>query len=369
MLTAGPAWISIIEMNMLQFSDFSADFAPATKRIRADLNHVEVTAPLDPNSNDAPYCSLNGVKFAPDVMKPAGNTLIPRSNIDITVSNSEFTNLWSGVYILGCKSGNFTFGKNGGNVFTGNRQGLVINENIGIQVNIMNNVFTIPTKLAIPGDPATEFYWDGLDINTLESQTFEYVHTGNMAFNIHNNTFNINGPEGIGIMDSWRYYHPDNPAWMQVHCENNTFNILSERWPYISNTIGLKDAVFSKNKMGGNNLVGVSLNTGLYWIPPWDPNSSLAVSENCKYLDNQLSNVVLFMGWNTQNYLVLGDVSAVFVMDAGINNKVIGLTHPGPVNPKLLDKLNDRMKKMQSVFERQRSPRLRAAQPCIAMEE
>jgi hypothetical protein len=348
-LSEGLNWLGTKEMNMLLFSDYSTDFTPAIKRIRVNLNNIEVTGILLKDVElwpegpviDVPYDAFNGVKFAPDMLKPNGNFLIPRSNFDITVSNSKFSKFLRGVYAYGCKNGNFNFGVNGGNIFTGNNQGLVVNENIGVRVRIMNNDFTIP-----------EWYWDGLDINTTESHNFEYVHTGNMVFDIWNNTFNIkNYDDALGIWDDWRYEHPDNPAWMQILCENNTFNILNDWWPGIWFTFALKDAVFSKNKIVGDELVGQTWNSGSYWIPVDDPHYALSVSENCKFLDNQfLSNVLFLMDWDTQNYLVQGNLSKVSFEDYGTNNRVIGLTNPGHMDAKFEKDLRARMERIHERY-------------------
>jgi hypothetical protein len=295
---------------------------------------------------DVPYDAFNGVKFAPDMLKPDGNTLIPRSNIDITVSNSKFSNFLRGIYAYGCKSGNFNFGVNSGNIFTGNNQGLVVNENTGVRVKIMNNDFTIP-----------DYYWDGLDINTTESLTFEYVHTGNMIYDICNNTFNVNWSEGLGIWDDWRYEHPDNPAWMQIRCENNTFNILMNWWPNALLTFALKDAVFSKNRIIGNISDGAWIaNLGSSWIPPEDPNYLLSLSENCKFLDNRfMTNIHFYLEWDTQNYLVQGDLSKVVFEDYGTNNRVIGLSNPGHIDATTEKNFKDRIERIHELYMRERN--------------
>ena len=43
----------------------------------------------------------------------------------------------------------------------------------------------------------------------------------------------------------------------------------------------------------------------------------------------QQKNFNVFLDWDTQNNLIVGDISNVTVTDLGVNNKVIGLKNPG----------------------------------------
>jgi hypothetical protein len=240
-----PSWLGTQEMNMLLFSDYSADFIPAIQRIRVNLKNIAVVGLLqkdvmmwDSTFRDFPYPSYDGVKFAPDMLYPSGNVLIPRSNIDATVSGSEFSDFSRGVYVYGCKGGNFNFGIEGGNTVSGNNQGLVIDENLGLQVKIMHNEFNIPP-----------YHWNGIDVNTLESKTFEYLQkelgTYEFRFNVFNTHLYANG---IGLWDDWRYEHPDNPVWIKMIWDHNTFNNLEfEAW--VGPTFAMKDVVYSNNKI------------------------------------------------------------------------------------------------------------------------
>jgi hypothetical protein len=160
-LSEGLPWIGqIYEMDMLLFSDYSVDFLPAKKHISVNLDNIEVTGvPL----SYPLYNSFSGVKFAPDMLNPTGNILIPRSNIDATVTNSKFSKLCPGILVGGCKSGNFMFGVGGRNIFTENFGGLFVQGNIGVNVKIMNNEFTVP-----------DYSLPGIDLNAVEGGTFEY---------------------------------------------------------------------------------------------------------------------------------------------------------------------------------------------------
>jgi hypothetical protein len=330
-LSEGISWLGTQEMNMVLFSDCSADFMPVNKHISVNLNNIDVEGILqkdvvmwDGSVIDFPYGSLNGVKFAPDMLQPTGNILIPRGNIDATVSKCSILNFSRGVYVYGCKSGNFRFGTEGGNIFTNNNQGLCVNENIGIDARVWYNEFNIP-----------DYYYDGIDFNTLESKQFEYVHSGNMNFEIQHNTFNIAFTTGLGIWDNWRYDHPDNPCWMQMLWKDNTFRALKDG-AWMGFTFALKNAVFSDNKIVGDYSGGYMGNYGTYWIPPDDPNFAMSVAENCKFLNNHFlqKDLIFYLDWDTQNYLLMGDLTNVTVEDHGVNNKVLGKTNPGHSNLK-----------------------------------
>jgi hypothetical protein len=344
------SWLGTQEMNMLLFSDCAADFMPVKKHIGVNIQNVAVEGILqkdvtvyDGTIHDMPFNSFNGIKFAPDWRLPIGNTLIPRANIDVTVSNCSFSNFSRGAYAYGCQSGNFRFGTGGGNVFTDNSQGLVVNENIGINVKIRNNEFNIP-----------DYFWDGIDINALESFQFEYVHSGNMGFDIQHNHFNIGYANGMGVWDNWRYDHPDNPCWMQMLWKDNTFRALTDG-AWIGVAFALKGAVFSDNNNVGDYSGGYMGNFGTYWIPPEDPNFALSVSENCKFLNNHflMKDLLFFMEWDTQNYLVMGDLTNVTIEDHGINNKVIGKTNPGHGHLKSATNPMDRMERIHDMYSRQ----------------
>ncbi|MEI6048771.1 MAG: hypothetical protein WCS03_07720 [Bacteroidota bacterium] len=329
-LSEGLTWLGNNDMNMLLFSDYSADFTPATKQIRVNLNNIEVAGVLqkdvtmpDGAVTDYPYYLLNGAKFAPDIQLN-GNTIIPRCNIDVTITNSKFSKFWRGVYVWGCKSGNLKFGIEGRNTFTENQQSLVVNENIGVNVKIMNNEFTIP-----------DYCFNGLDINTGEAffgdLPLENVREDLGNYDIRYNTFNINYSNGMGVMDAWRYAYPENPSRMKMIWDHNTFNALKDG-AWFGLTFALKDVVFSNNKIAGDFLDNEFNNFGIYWITDTnDPNYWLSWSENCKFVNNIIlqNNFSILLDWDTKNWLIQGDLSNITVTDNGVNNKVISLKHHG----------------------------------------
>ena len=248
-LSEGLSWLGMNEMNMLLFSDYAADFTPTEKNIRVKLNNIEVTGILLPDVllweggpvADIPYYNFNGVKFAPDMLDV--NTIVLRSNIDINISNSNVSKFMRGIYAWGLKSGILDFGTSGGNVFSDNNQGLVVNENIGVNVKIWNNEFTVPP-----------YYWNGIDLNTDESLgTYQLENVSGILgnYNIQHNVFNINYSNGMGIMDAWRYSHPEDPRWMNIIWSKNTFNSSGDvAQPWLA--FNIKNSLFSDNIIRGD---------------------------------------------------------------------------------------------------------------------
>jgi hypothetical protein len=310
-LSEGLPWIGqIYEMDMLLFSDYSVDFMPVKKHISVNLDNIEVTG--TPLSYPL-YDSFSGVKFAPDMLNPTGNIRIPRSNIDATVTNSIFSKLCPGILVTGCKRGNFKFGEGGGNIFTENFGGLFVQGNIGITVKIMNNEFTIP-----------DYSWPGIDLNAVEAGTFEYSPSMVGTYEIRNNIFNIHKwVPGFGLWDNWRYDHPENPDWMKMIWDHNTFNILAEG-SSMAYVYGLKNAIFSNNKIDGDAQGGY---LGIFgsWYGPDDPNYLRMWTENCKFLNNLFlqKGFIIELNPTTKNNLIVGDLRNVTVNDAGVCNKVI----------------------------------------------
>jgi hypothetical protein len=316
------------EMNMLLFSDYSADFIPSIKHINVNLNNIEIIGLIQKDYHvydwdgttllrviDCPYVGFRGVKFSPDMIQQSG-TLIPRSNIDATVTNSKFSKLAPGMQVWGCKKGNFKFGEEGGNIFTDNSGGLFVQENMGITVKIMKNVFNIP------------YYSGGIDLNAYERSIFEYAPSKVGSYEIRNNIFNNHlSSVGFGLYDNWRYDHPENPDCMKMIWDNNTFNDLADG-AGMGNMFGIKDGIFSNNKIVGNAQGGY-LSVWGSWLGDGDPNYLSFWTENCKFLNNLFlqKNFVIELKPTTKNCLIMGDLRNVIVNDNGVNNKVIGRTH------------------------------------------
>ncbi len=270
-----------------------------------------------------------GVKFAPDVLI-TGEEVLARSIVDVSVSSSEISGFSRGVYFWGCKNSSFSIGTKGGNIFNDNSQGLVVNENIGVNVKIENNEFNIP-----------DYYWNGLDINTGEA-TFGPLPLEDVMgmlgnYEVTGNVFNIHMSAAVGIWDGWRLAHPEDPKWMNIKFEKNTFNSIID-WAWIGPLFNLKNALFTNNTIKGDALYGGVWNTGISMSDPSDPNYFLSWSEGCKYLNNNIlqKDFVIEMALNTKDYLVVGDLSNVIIVDNGVNNKVIGKSNQGHKNAGIL---------------------------------
>jgi len=345
-----PNWGWDQEMNFLLFSDYSAAFTPATKLIKVNLKNLEMVGGLRDNDWDhgLPYRFLHGVKFAPDMWKPlSGSTLIPRSNINATISNSKFSKLHKGVYVWGCKSGNFNFGTEGGNFFSEDLEGLSVNETIGVNVKCENSEFNLPNI-------APNWYYDGIDINSGEYHTFEYAPVGEMSVEIRHNTFNLfYQAAGIGTYDEWRFDYPADQSWIKMLCTQNTFNDMEDMaWPMF--TFNMKDFVFSNNIIAGNGTNGYIRNEGLWWY--YQDDNPLTWSDNCKFQNNifMQKNFTLWMLYDTKNYQILGDLSNVTVLDEGVNNKVNGKTNQGHKSTNIATDVKGRMELIVNMINEQR---------------
>jgi hypothetical protein len=350
-LSEGLTWLGTNEMNMLLFSDYSADFTPAVKHIGVTLNNIEVTGILFKDYEvwpggpviDAPYDKFIGVKFAPDMLDIF--TIVLRSNIDINVNRSNFSKFLKGVYVWGCKSGILDFGTKGGNVFTDNNQGLVVNENIGVNVKIWNNEFTVPP-----------YYWNGIDLNTNESfGTYQLENVPGVLgnYNIQNNIFNINNSNGMGIMDAFRYSHREDPRWMNIIWSNNTFNSSGDyAQPWLAFT--LKNALFSDNIIQGDAVETWLWFIGLYWIPDTDPAYMLSWMETSKFVNNKIlsQNVHFGFDFDTKDNILMGDLTNLIVEDYGVNNKIIGKTNPNHSGAKHSTELLNRMEKIRKMYQK-----------------
>jgi hypothetical protein len=222
------------------------------------------------------------------------------------------------VYAWGCKSGIFSFGTDGMNSFSGNSRGIAVNENLGLNVKILNNEFDVP------------WYGDGIDLNTGEASIgpefenpLEVVQEDAGTYLVRNNIINAHdGSLAFGLYDGWRIAHPENPTWMKMIWQDNSFVLTGGSglgWTYC-----LKDALFLKNTISGEG--SFLINTFLYWRDLEGlPNNT---SEGCKWMNNYfLSNFYFAIDINVNNYLVMGDLTNVYVDDFGENNIIIGKTN------------------------------------------
>jgi hypothetical protein len=322
-LTLTP-WLEVKEFNMLLFSDYSIDFMPAKKHIGVQLENLEMTGLRRPVSPFLPF-PVTGVKCAPDIQKNSVGEY-PRSNIDITVANSKFSTLLRGIYVWGCKKGELRFGTEAGNIFDGNRWGLLVNENLDVHVKIWNNVFYTPSR-----------HGNGIDLNTGEAalnnkNPLEIIDVDPGTYEIRNNIFNVTGPSAnaIGLMDTWRLAHPEYPYWMKMIWEDNTF-VLTNQGSFIGWTYCIKNMLFVNNTITGNDVPNsFMINTTFYWSTVLPNNSS----EGCKFINNHFlrKNFIFFLDLNVNNYLLMGDLTNVTVQDFGEGNMIIDKMNPNHAN-------------------------------------
>ena len=317
-LSEGLDWLGTVNMSMLLFSDYTADFVPAKRCINVNLDNIDLTGLLIPDVElwpggpkvGIPYTNFHGAMLVPD--KLSDIVPITRSNINIIVSNSSFENFDFGLYAHGCGRGNLAFGILGKNTFSGNNCGLRVNENIGVNVKIMNNTFNTP-----------QYYGSCLDLNTGEeaysgTKQFEDIGVNPGTYYVINNTFNVSGWIAIGMMDTWRKVHTDNPTWMKMIIQNNTFNL--------SGGGGIIDFYCAKNVLFSNNtIIGDGSMAGFYvenfW---WEPTTEYNISEGVKIINNLTSNVSIdFWFWCANNCLLMGDLRDFVINDFGENNKII----------------------------------------------
>jgi hypothetical protein len=284
------------EMLILLFSDYWASDIPAIRHIKVNLNNIEIIG------LDRPDVSFHGIVFQP-ANAPYLELPVPRSNIDATVTNCEFSKLNEGFFVWGCKSGSFIFSSN---IF--NKAANAVHENIGVTVKIMKNIF-IKT---------------GMDLNTWEQGILEYTPSKVGTYEIRDNIFNIDiGRGAFGLWDNWRYDHPDNPDWMRMIWDNNTFNILGDE-SWVGKMYGLKNAIFSNNKIVGDAQDG---HLGVYGS--WCENGCPMWSEGCQFLNNLFlqKNFHIELSQKTMNCLIKGNLKNVTIEDYGFNNKVVGKTN------------------------------------------
>jgi hypothetical protein len=321
-LSEGLEWLGTVDMSMLLFSDYSADFMPVKKHIGVTMHNIEVTGLLQedvegwwPGLMDRPYNNFKGAMLAPDVLSDVNPIL--RSNIDVCVSSSTFSNFMRGLYIHGCLGGNLNFGTNGGNKFYSNGQGLAVNENTGVHVKIENNEFNTP-----------RYFGDCIDLNTGETvyygwQQFEDAGVDPGTYEVRNNILNTKSV-GIGMMDTWRWGHPGKPAWMKIIILNNTFNV--------SEGGAIMDFYCAKNVLFVSNTINGDGSMAGFWVENfwWEPTTEFNSSDGVKILNNKTSNVTIdFWFWGANNCLLMGDLSNFIINDYGENNKIIGKANYG----------------------------------------
>jgi hypothetical protein len=285
-------------MPTLLFSDYSNDYMPSIHHINVKVNNIEII------NSDNPGVSFGGLTFEPAKLQQQGNPM-PRSNIDAIVTNCKFSNLGMAINICGCKSGSFVYS---GNIFYKAFSG--IHENLGVAVKILKN----------------NFIETGIDINAFEQNFFEYSPSNVGTYELRDNIFNSSG---FGLWDNWRYDHPENPDWMRMIWDHNTFNIpVGVEWR--SHMFGFKNTIFSSNIFTGNGKSGKINVYGSWLSPQWDPDNYWRMwTEGVQFLNNvfQQRNFVIELNTTSLDCLIKGNLKNLTVINDGLNNTIIGKTN------------------------------------------
>lgn len=283
-----------VGMPMLLFSDCSNTYFPSGHHIQVKVNNIELI------NSDQPGVSFDGILFEPAMFY---QTFSPRSNIDASVTNSKFSK--TNFYVWGCKSGSFVFS---GNIISGTGPG--VHENMGVNVKIIKN----------------EFYQSILDINAWERGILEYVSSNVGTYEIRDNIFN---ESAFGLWDNWRFDHPENPDWMRMIWDHNTFNIPVE-WNLSLHMFGFKDLIFSNNIFAGDGQSGKIKIYGSWLSPEYEYDKYWGMwTEGVQFLNNvfQLKNFVIELNPTSINCLIKGNFKNLTILDNGVNNKVVGKTN------------------------------------------
>ena len=145
-------------------------------------------------------------------------------------------------------------------------------------------------------------------------------------------------------MDAFRYSHPEDPRWMNIIWNKNTFNSSGEiTEPWLA--FNIKNALFSDNIIRGDALETWLYFTGLYWITDSDPNYMLSWMEGCRFINNKIitQNVHFVFDLDTKDNMLMGNLTNLLVEDLGVSNKIIGKTNPNHAGAKHSLELINRM--------------------------
>jgi hypothetical protein len=344
-------WLDSVEMSMILFSDYAADFTPADKHITVNINNINVNTSLkktkifwvtnpDTGSNwptlIAPLINFNGVKVAPDILDLTKSKL-KRTHADVNISNSLFSGFGRGVYIWGCQNGHLNFGIPGGNTFDSNHNGLLINDSYGVKVKVENSVFNVPA-----------YYGNCLDINTGVAEInlgihFEDIQGEPGDYEVRNNTFSFGlRAVGIGLMDAWRCAHPDNPVWINLTIQHNNFYSTGVRTYFIF-SLNMKNTLIVNNTITGNFLRGGMEIQGMYYLGN-HPDDLNYFSEGMRIINNRYlqDDFILDIKWDVKDCMLGGDLGGVFIADQGIGTRYVGLyrnDNPSGISKDVFDKM------------------------------
>lgn len=302
-----------LDFRMFLFSDYSADFEPALKHVRANVKRIALTGLI--RIDDIKEGNLaQGISCEPDMLDTG--TPIRRSNCDLSVNDSQFSTLSEALYINLCKNGKFRLGVEGGNQFYYANRAFYFRENYGVDARIENNEIQGEDWMDVGMEIRTGRYF------SVQQPVYESSSGGLGKYLIRNNIFNLKQYEtGLKLHDPWRYNHPENPSWADFMCDNNTFNGLTSH-TCVGEYLGVKSASFMRNKINGTGYLDVQ---GMYWVSGGDPYYLLSCTEGCKFTNNSFlqPGFHINLDANTQNNLLQGIPGDVIVNDEGVNNRIV----------------------------------------------
>lgn len=316
-MSEGLSWPESMDKCMLLFSDYSAEFIPAQKQIKVNLRNIEVTGL---QQNNLPYEAFHGVMLTPDRLYES--TAIPRSHIDADVSNCDFSWFAYNFYVHGCDGGNLVFGMNEGNTFAQSYRALAINENTGVNAIIVNNDFSCTFGTCLDLNSGEEGYFG---IKQFEDAT---MNPG--TYLVRNNTIYAENAMATGIMDVWRWTHPEKPTWMNIKILNNLYHLAGGNYGSFIMTYCVKNLLFENNTLKNDGSIkGLWISN--FW---WQETSDLNMSEGVKILHTNTSDITVdFWFGPSKDCLLVGDLTDFLVYDDGENNKIIDTSQEG-VAPK-----------------------------------
>lgn len=323
-LTTPPGSLSTGSRDWLEglvgFFGFSQQYETANRYINVTVNKVEIVG----HPENVGYGLMTG---SDSQWMDEG---IPLSNIDISITNSFFSNCgWYGACVMMIKEGSIIAGsRNNGNTFENNPSvGLGIWHNTSVKIEVQSNSFT------------SRDAYCGLEIYSAPYPGFlqQIPQTFASVCNIEQNDFDISGcMSAMIINDNRRRFFPEESP-MLVQIKNNSLKTDE------TNTSGIRcnnlsGAVIRNNKFtgGGSNGVFILRQANVY-------------NENGLMLGNNFSNTMyleatVIFNIGTRNWTIVGGNLGETVWDYGENNIITGYnnnTSERPLGPTIIDNLEE----------------------------
>lgn len=331
-LTTPPGALSTGDRDWLEglvgFFGFSQYYEPENRYINVVFDNVEIIGKIE----NVGY----GLMTGSDSQGMDGG--IPLSNIDISVTNSYFSDCaWYGACIMMIKEGSIIAGtKQNGNIFENNRDGLGIWHTTSVKAQIESNIFYNPAE--------TRF---GLQIYSAPYPGFleQVPQSFQSVYRIEQNEFNISGGTGgLLINDNRRRFFPDELP-MAVQVKNNRFNMSNNAFTGMG-CINMSGMVIRNNRFAGTGSYGVRIFR-----------QASVYNENGLILGNNFTNTTysvttVFLDIGTRNWTIVGGNLAESVSDLGENNIITGMKvnySEAPFGQSIVDNLEEMREALHSM--------------------